>query len=71
MKYISKHTINIAWYTEHILLYEAETFTLKKQNVKKLKAFEMWIYHRMLKISWSEHVTNEEVLRRTNRKREL
>jgi len=25
--------------------------------------FEMWIYLRVLRISWQNHVTNEEVLR--------
>ncbi|GJQ87517.1 hypothetical protein Trydic_g10804 [Trypoxylus dichotomus] len=31
---------------------------------RKLKALEMWAYRRSLRIQWTEHVTNVEVLRR-------
>ena len=31
---------------------------------KRLSAFEMWAYRSMLRISWTEKVTNEEVLRK-------
>ena len=30
--------------------------------------FERWCYRRMLRISWTEHVTNEEVFNRANTK---
>ena len=29
----------------------------------KLDSFEMWAYRRMLRVSWTEHKTNEEVLK--------
>jgi hypothetical protein len=45
-------------------LYGCETWTLKKETTDRLAAFERWTYRRMLKISWIQHVTNEEVLRR-------
>jgi len=35
---------------------------LTKAGKKLLEAFEMWMWQRMLKISWTEKVTNEEVL---------
>ena len=44
------------------LLYGAETWTLTKVTSDKLEAFEMWLYRRMLRISWKEHKTNGEVL---------
>ena len=44
------------------LLYGAETWTLTKVASDKLEAFEMWLYRRMLRISWKEHKTNGEVL---------
>ena len=31
-------------------------------NKKLLEAFEIWMWRRMLRISWTEKVTNEEVL---------
>ena len=38
---------------------------------KKLDAFETWHYRRMLRISWKDMVTNEEVYRRMNIKQSL
>jgi len=36
-----------------------------------LEAFEMWMWQRMLKISWTEKVTNEEVLVRASEARSI
>ena len=33
-----------------------------------IKVFEQWCYRRMLRISWTEHVTNEEVFNMANTK---
>jgi hypothetical protein len=49
-------------YIWSIALYGAETWTLRAVNQKHLKSFEMWCWRRMEKISWTEHVTIEEVL---------
>ena len=34
-------------------------------------AFEMWIYRRMPKISWTDKISNQEVLRRASTSRQL
>ena len=47
-----------------IVLYGAETWTLRKEDIKALEAFEMWVWRRIENISWTEHITNEEVLKR-------
>ena len=49
-------------YVWSTLLYGAETWTLRKKNIKQLEAFEMWAYRRIGKISWIEKRKNEEVL---------
>jgi hypothetical protein len=43
-------------------LYGAETWTLRAADQKYLESFEMWCWRRMEKISWTDHVRNEEVL---------
>ena len=48
-----------------------ETWTLIKASKKLLEAFEMWTWQRMLKIVWTEKVTNEEVLVRANEARSI
>ena len=53
------------------LFYGAETWTITKSLLSRLDAFEMWVYRRVLKISWTEKITNEEVLRRMGTGREI
>ena len=48
------------------LLYGCETWTLTKTMGRKLEAFDMWAYRRMLRVSWTEHTTIEEVLKMVN-----
>ena len=38
---------------------------------KKIAAFEMWIYRKVIKVSWTDGVTNHNVLERANAKRKL
>ena len=45
-----------------VTLYACETGTLKQNNIKKLEAFEMWLWRKIEGIKWQDHITNEEVL---------
>ena len=56
------HRYNILSYIWSIALYGAETWTLRAVDEKHLESFEMWCCRRMEKISWTDHVRNEEVL---------
>ena len=47
-------------------LYGAETWTLRAADQKYLESFEVLCWRRMEKISWTDHVRNEEVLLRLN-----
>jgi len=49
-------------YIWSIALYGAETWTLRAVDRKHLKNFEMRCWRRIEKISWTDHVRNEEVL---------
>jgi len=52
-------------------LYGAKTWTLRAADQKYLETFEMWCWRRMEKISWTDHVRNEEVLLRVNEQRNI
>jgi len=54
-----------------VVLYGSETWTLRRDDIKILEAFEMWIWRRMMKVSWMERKTNEEVLKSVEEKRAL
>lgn len=58
-------------YVFPVLLYGAEAWTLSPSLDKRIEAFEMYIYRRMLRISWMQRVTNVEVLKRMNKEQEL
>jgi hypothetical protein len=49
-------------YTWGIALYGTETWMLWAVDRKHLESFEMWYWRKMEKISWTDHVRNEEVL---------
>jgi hypothetical protein len=49
-------------YIWSIALYGDETWTLRAVDQKHLESFEMWCWRRMEKISWTDHVRNEDVL---------
>ena len=52
-------------------LYGAETWTLWAVDQKHLENFEMWCWRRMEKISWTDHVRNEDVLLRVKEQRNI
>jgi len=44
---------------------------IRAADQKYLASFEMWCWRRMEKISWTDHVRNEEVLLRVNKQRNI
>ena len=45
-----------------VLLYGAESWTLRKTDERRIQAAEMWCYRRLLRVSWMEKRTNESFL---------
>src|SRR6218665_502739 len=54
-----------------VVLYGSETWSMRKEDIKRLEAFEMWIWRRMERISWMEHRANEEILKMVDEQRSL
>ena len=54
-----------------VAIYGSEAWTLKKQDVNRLNAAEMWFYRRILRISWTEKRTNESVIKELGIQMEL
>jgi hypothetical protein len=57
-------------YISSLALYGAETSTLRKVHQKYLESSEMCL-RRMEKVSWTDHVRNEEVLHRVKEERNI
>ena len=52
-------------------MYGAETWILRQEDRRRLDALEMWLWRRMEKISWTEKITNEAVLKMVGEKQEM
>ena len=45
-----------------VLTYGTEGWILTKADEKRIQSAELWIYRRMLRVSWTEHRTDESIL---------
>lgn len=54
-----------------VLLYGSESWTTTKAIDKRIEALEMWIWRRILRISWTKKIRTEEVLQLMETRREL
>ena len=50
-----------------VVLYGAETWTLRRDEQKQLEAFEMWVWRRMERVKWTDKIKNAVVLERVGR----
>ena len=49
-----------------VALYGCESWIMKKADVRRVAAFEMWLWRRMLGIRWTERRTNDWVRNQVN-----
>ena len=47
-----------------VVLYGAGTWTLRRNERKRLEAFEMWTWRRMERVKWTDKIKNGVVLER-------
>ena len=54
-----------------VLSYGAEAWNLKVRDERKITSMEMWLWRRMLRISWMEKRTENSILQELEINREL
>ena len=52
-----------------VALYGAETWTLRRNEQKRLASFEMWIWRSMEHVKWTDEIKNAVVLERMGERR--
>ena len=45
-----------------VVTYGSETWVIRKTEMKKIEAFELWVWRRLLRVPWTTRRTNEWVL---------
>ena len=45
-----------------VAMYGCESWTIKKQERKRIDAFELWCWRRVLRIPWTARQTNKSVI---------
>ena len=51
-------------YVSNVTLFGSKTWIVNLMEKNRLEAFEMWCLRKILKIPWTERVTNNEILDR-------
>ena len=59
---LKKTILNI--YIFSVVSYGCQSWTFNSAIVKQVNSFEMWCYRRILKIKWTDMVSNKDVLSR-------
>ena len=49
-----------------VVVYECESWTIKKAECRKTDAFELWCGKRLLKIPWAARRSNQSILKEIN-----
>ena len=46
-----------------VVMYGCESWTVKKAECRKIDAFELWCWRRLLRVSWTARRSNQSILR--------
>ena len=46
-----------------VVMYQCESWTIKKAECRKIGAFELWYWRRLLKVPWTARRSNQSILK--------
>ena len=49
-----------------VVMYECESWTIKKTECQRIDAFELWYWRRLLRVAWTERRSNRSILKEIN-----
>ena len=47
----------------HVVMYGCESWTVKKAERRKIDAFELWCWRRLLRVPWTARRSNQSILK--------
>ena len=54
-----------------IVMYECESWTVKKAEHRKIDAFELWYWRKLLRVPWTARRSSQSILKEINPKYSL
>ena len=54
-----------------VVMYGCESWTIKKSEHRRIDAFELWYWRRLLRVSWTARRSNQSILKEINREYSL
>ena len=54
-----------------VVMYRCESCTIKKAECRRIDAFELWCWRRLLKVPWTARRSNQSILKETSPERSL
>ena len=49
-----------------VVMYESESWTVKKAKHRRIDAFELWCWRRLLRVPWTQRRSNQTILKEIN-----
>ena len=49
-----------------VVMYGCESWTVKKAECRRIDAFELWCWRRLLRVSWTARRSNQSILKEIN-----
>ena len=49
-----------------VVIYGCESWSIKKAELQKIEAFELWCWRRLLRIPWTARTSNQSILKEIN-----
>ena len=49
-----------------IVMYGCESWTIKKAEHRRIDAFKLWFWRRLLRVSWTARMSNQSILKEIN-----
>ena len=49
-----------------VVMYGCESWTVKKAKRRRVDAFELWCWRRLLRVPWTARKSNQSILKETN-----
>ena len=49
-----------------VIMYECDSWTIKKTECQRVDVFELWCWRRLLRVLWTAKISNQSILRKVS-----